>query len=311
MLVAVDKTAEAPVIVGIPTSPALDCQQIEIDGDTLLCLDIGAGSWLHTIRAAQVVSSVPARAFGYADGQVWVETPQEDNLYLYGIETDGSLSSRAVLPLNGPGQPQLQALQLLVNGDRALLVDDAEFIEVQALSDGGFDTSAAVSKGSGTWAHWVPGAGVVTMSPVAICHFASGPSGYVDAGCIDGNFTEAGYDDDGVWWTDAVAGGFSSSMTLSVEGVRSGQSMVATASLGLLPIDALSSNYGQQGATVSPMLHIGTGLMTMNTDPLYLPEFDGSVVNLVRYPLLDEAAVHADSKRIWAQRGDSITWYPR
>lgn len=310
VVVAVDKTDEAPVVVAFPTSPTPTCQQLEIDGDTLLCLDVSSGARLKTIRAAQVVSSVDALAFGSVPGRAWVETTARDALDLYDVNADGSLSRRASLSLGPVGNLPPLPRQILASGNRALVVDDEKFFEVTALEDGGISSSSEVPLSPGTWAHWEPDAGVLTLAVDQVCHFVPVPSGFANAGCVGGSYTVAGYDDDGIWWTDAVAGGFSTTMTLSVQALREGPTPVETSTLNLLPVDALSSNAGQEGARVSPVLHVGAGVMTLGTDPLYLPRLDGSAVTLVRYPQLD-GTIHADSKRIWFQNDATLTWYPR
>jgi hypothetical protein len=302
VLVAVDKSNEAPVVVQLPTAPTVSCSQIDFDGDTLLCLDTSnADNWLRTIRGAQVVSSVQATVFALSQGKVWLESPHDGLLDLYSLGADGTLTLVGSDAANTTLFPILLAV-----GDRVLVTSNTAFLEVRYLPDGGFDHSAPVPVDGGIdGVQWQDDAGVVVFAGAAmagtVCGFrVSSP----DGGCATTTDRLLGYDDDGVWWTDATLS-LSGLLTLSVTGI--GPSGFTAGSLSSIPIADPNTVFGSAPQS-SPLLFTDSAL---SPSQLYVPHFDGKNVTLTRYPVATQAA-HADSKRIWVQgTPETITWYPR
>jgi hypothetical protein len=307
-VVAVDKTQATPNIVGIPTSPQVSCQQIDVDGDTLLCLDFTQG--LLTIRAAQVVDQVQADAFAFSQGEVWVHNQNDFSLYVYALGSDGKLTPQGSYAGSFADSPAL-----LTQGDDALVIqydglaDGGLIIPVQHQSGGTFTHGTPMGVEYPLGAQWAPGVGVTVGSASQICSFSLGTGETADGGTCVSNLAVIGFDDDGVWWTDPASTQFDT-VAVHVMGWRAGQTQVATGTLSQLTISTpnpISSLFAPQA---SPWLFGGATMAGTNPTELYLPKFDGSDVTLERYPFITET-IHADSKRLWFAGTDTITWYAR
>ncbi|MFT3837433.1 MAG: hypothetical protein QM723_10605 [Myxococcaceae bacterium] len=305
VLVALDKTGVAPNTIDVP---ALNCLQIDLSGDTLLCLDlVFYETWLRTIRAGQVVDSVRANAFALSQDRVWLQGADDQSVSLYQLEADGTLSATGSAAIAINGTPRIFA-----SGDRALVVDMNSFIEVRFSPDAGFTLSPEIglpptNSGMGSGGQFVPDVGVTAVPTGAqVCSYSAAAGGFADAGCSPASLDVVGFDDDGVWWVNPLQ----LSPTpegLFVTGWQTGQTQPLTAEIHHVePLRVPTPASGQTTPQVSPMLLSGDGAGTQ----LFLPHLDGTEITLTRYPFPVSSA-HADSKRIWFQDGNTITWYPR
>jgi len=294
VLAVVDKTGTMPMTIKLPSG--VHCDQIDFDGDRLICLDTLAGL-LRTLRDGLQLDAVRAGAFALSDGKVWVRAIDDGSLSLYTLGADGKLTSLGWVDIGGSTEPNI-----IARSDRALVVDTGYFVELHQLDGGGIAASTPTELNGGFGAQWLPDAGVVIQQSSEVCSFPAGG----DGGCSPSNESEEGYDDDGVWWADFTTG--STLLTLQVTAFKPGLGLVSGL-LNQLPSDSLSNNVLQYGPESPPLLRPSTN-GNVEAAQLLIPRFDGRDVFLEHYPVI-AGDVHADSKRLWSQENDTLTWYPR
>lgn len=287
------------------------CDQIDFDGQTLLCHE---ATDLHTMRLSGgvgvTISTVPAWAFALTEGRVWVYDSQQ-GIVVYGLGSDGSLAFRSSAALNSQGV----RTRILAQNDQALFLDDFGFQQLSLLADGGISSSGVTSLLNTSGAQWVPGVGAtVFVEGDAVCNFglAGGVAPDPDAGSCETLLPSSvvGYDDDGVWWFDQKQSVLTG-QTLFVTGWHNGQSHPTSGRINFLaannPFPPLL-----QLQQASPLLFVtNTGGDTVD---VLLPRFDGNFTWFENWPTFDTTAtVNADSRYVWYVdlSTNTLTYYRR
>ncbi|MFT3840354.1 MAG: hypothetical protein QM723_25420 [Myxococcaceae bacterium] len=309
VVAAVDRRSTAANTFALGTDHP-NCNQIDFDGQTLLCLD--QTLTLRTMRlnggVGVTISAVPAYAFALTDGRVWVFEPQQ-GIVVYGLGSDGSLAYRASTVIGSQGV----RTRILAQNDQALFLDDFGFQQLSFLSDGGFTSSGVTSLLNTSGAQWLPGVGTaVFVEGDAVCNFnlAGGVAPDPDAGSCESlpPSSVVGYDDDGVWWFDQKQSVLTG-QTLFVSGWHSGQSHPTSGRINFLaannPFPPLL-----QLQQASPLLFVMSA--TGNTVDVLLPRFDGNFTWFEKWPTFDTVAtVNADSRYVWYVQNNVLTYYRR
>jgi hypothetical protein len=299
LIAVLDKTGEAPVVMGMP--PGVTCAQIDVEGDTLLCLDVAhSPSQLNSIHGATVVQNVSASAFAYSQGSVWTLSETDNWVHLFGLNPDGTLTEKSSLSMTIQGQ-----VRFMPHGDRVLIADAASLTEVLYAADAGFAVTSLTTISNLGGMQWLPEVGAVAIESDAVVCGVPLDAGEAAAGCGTSGVSVLGFDDDGVWWADPSITPLGS--VISVTGWHDGLAP-STASISQLPF-VTTGSFGQWTPQASPLLRPASASGAASSE-VFLPHLVAGAVVMEQYPPLDDV-VHADSKRLWVEGTDTLTWYPR
>lgn len=309
VLVATDKSAEPANMI---TIPALNCLQIDLAGDTLLCLNLENGvTSLRTVHGGLEIDRRSANAFALSGDRVWSHSDDDQSVHLYQLAPTGMMAQLASFAVNLNGTPMLFA-----HGDQAVVFDMNSFFEASYSADAGFTLTNDVAVAPSNDAvpqggQWLPEAGFTAATGDSqVCTYAADAGNFTPGAC-SGGVTVVGYDDDGIWWIDQVQLTPNASR-VSVTGWQLGQSQPTTDSVVVgTPMLTPVSIYGQGAAPQSsPLVYATDSVNSTIASALFLPQRTAHGIVLTRYPFM-AGSLHADSKRLWYQGGNTIVWYPR
>jgi hypothetical protein len=313
VMAAVDRRALSPSTFALPPDQPL-CDQIDFDGQTLLCHDANMQQ-VRSLRLDAGVGSdvsppVAGEAFALSEGKVWVFSLPY-TMTVYGLGSDGALAYESDALIVSQGV----RTKVLANGDEAFFIDDDGFQELTALPDGGISSSGVTPLTHATGGQWLPDVGATVFSDFQnVCSWALTPgvAADPDAGtCIA--LTPAsviGYDDDGVWWIDKDPKTGLTNPTLFVTGWHAGMDHATAGTLTIFgaqpPASPPSGASQQQSVLLTVINPTGTTVDTL------VPRFDGTLAWVEHYPTIDTVGtVFADSRYIWFIENNTLTYYRR